>query len=57
MDFKGPFHCREGRCHPLSILDDTSRYALGLFELKGLRMGPAQGCVPKRVGRVGGVIR
>lgn len=28
MDFKGHFPIREGRCHPLTILDDHSRYAL-----------------------------
>lgn len=28
MDFKGHFPAREGRCHPLTILDDHSRYAL-----------------------------
>ncbi len=30
MDFKGHFALREGRCHPLSVLDDHSRFALGL---------------------------
>jgi len=31
MDFKGHFALqRGGRCHPLSILDDCSRFALGL---------------------------
>ena len=28
MDFKGHFALREGRCHPLTVLDDHSRYAL-----------------------------
>jgi transposase InsO family protein len=34
MDFKGHFPLtdrRAGRCHPLTILDDHSRYALGLW--------------------------
>jgi transposase InsO family protein len=32
MDFKGHFELlRGGRCHPLTILDDCSRYAVGLF--------------------------
>jgi transposase InsO family protein len=32
MDFKGHFATQdERRCHPLTILDDHSRYALGLF--------------------------
>lgn len=30
MDFKGHFEAAEGRCHPLTILDDHSRFALGL---------------------------
>lgn len=28
MDFKGHFAMREGRCHPLTLTDDHSRYAL-----------------------------
>ncbi len=30
MDFKGHFPLREGRCHPLTVLDDHSRFSLGL---------------------------
>jgi transposase InsO family protein len=30
MDFKGHFAMGEGRCHPLTVLDDHSRFALGL---------------------------
>ena len=30
MDFKAGWPCGTGRCHPLTILDDHSRYALGL---------------------------
>jgi transposase InsO family protein len=30
MDFKGHFALGQGRCHPLTILDDHSRYALEL---------------------------
>lgn len=30
MDFKGHFPAAAGRCHPLTVLDDHSRYALGL---------------------------
>jgi transposase InsO family protein len=33
MDFKGDYATREGRCYPLSLLDDHSRYAVGLFAL------------------------
>jgi transposase InsO family protein len=31
LDFKGHFPLSSGRCHPLSVLDDHSRYVLGLF--------------------------
>lgn len=30
MDFKGHFALERGRCHPLTILDDHSRFAVGL---------------------------
>jgi transposase InsO family protein len=30
MDFKGHFALPQGRCHPLTVLDDHSRYSLGL---------------------------
>ncbi len=30
MDFKGHFPLMEGRCHPLTVLDDHSRFSLGL---------------------------
>jgi len=30
MDFKGHFALASGRCHPLTVLDDHSRFALGL---------------------------
>lgn len=30
MDFKGHFATATGRCHPLTVLDDHSRFALGL---------------------------
>lgn len=33
MDFKGHFPGAPGRCHPLTVLDDHSRYALGLEAL------------------------
>lgn len=34
MDFKGDYRLPNGRCYPLSILDDHSRYAVGLYALK-----------------------
>jgi transposase InsO family protein len=33
MDFKGEFRMNYGTCYPLSIIDDHSRFALGLFGL------------------------
>lgn len=35
MDFKGHFPLATGRCHPLTVLDDHSRYALCLGALEG----------------------
>lgn len=34
MDFKGEYRLPGGTCWPLSIVDDHSRYAIGLFGLK-----------------------
>ena len=33
MDFKGDYPVAEGRCYPLSLLDDHSRYLVGLYAL------------------------
>ena len=33
MDSKGKYPLRDGQCHALSILDDHSRYAVGLYAL------------------------
>ena len=33
MDFKGPYRTTLGRCCPLSVLDDHSRYLVGLYAL------------------------
>jgi transposase InsO family protein len=33
MDFKGKYAVAEGVCHPLQVLDDHSRYLLGLWPL------------------------
>jgi transposase InsO family protein len=30
MDFKGHFPLQQGRCHPLTVLDDHSRFSLGV---------------------------
>ena len=33
MDFKGDYGVKEGKCYPLSFLDDHSRYLIGLWPL------------------------
>lgn len=45
MDCKGKYPLEDGECHPLSILDDHSRYAVGLYALPGLDGERAQGCL------------
>jgi transposase InsO family protein len=46
MDFKGQYPVEGGAwCFPLSILDDHSRYAVGLFAMRGTAAGPAQAAV------------
>ena len=39
MDFKGHFALARGRCHPLTVLDDHSRFALGLEACSDERAG------------------
>ncbi len=38
MDTKGHYPLPRGRCHPLSVVDDLSRYAVGLSALSTLHM-------------------
>ena len=45
MDSKGKYPLREGECHPLAILDDHSRYAVGLYALGELRAEQAYPCL------------
>jgi transposase InsO family protein len=43
MDSKGKYPLMDGECHPLSIVDDHSRYAVGLYalpELSGAKAFP-----------------
>ena len=44
VDFKGPVKLAEGLCHPLSMIDDHSRFAVGLFPLAGQRTQPVKAC-------------
>ena len=43
MDFKGDFPLRHGRCYPLTILDDHSRFSLGLVACANQRRETVQG--------------
>jgi transposase InsO family protein len=43
MDFKGHFALETGRCHPLSILDDHSRYLLALVACGDEQQATVQG--------------
>jgi transposase InsO family protein len=43
MDFKGHFETGSGRCHPLTVLDDHSRFNLGLFACPDERDGTVRG--------------
>jgi transposase InsO family protein len=42
MDYKGHFATGAGRCHPLTVVDDHSRYALGLRACGDEREGTVQ---------------
>jgi transposase InsO family protein len=45
MDFKGHFPMARGRCHPLTVLDDHSRYSLGLEACKDEQDITVRGCL------------
>jgi transposase InsO family protein len=45
MDYKGHFATRAGRCHPLTVVDDHSRYALGQ-RIAGCALKYLEGCMP-----------
>jgi transposase InsO family protein len=53
MDSKGKYWIEEGECHPLSILDDHSRYAVGLYPLPELEGKQAQPCLVQTFRRYG----
>src|SRR5262249_318454 len=50
MDYKGHFTLAQGRCHPLTVIDDHSRYALGLRACRDESQ-------PTGKGEVGGIFR
>jgi transposase InsO family protein len=45
MDTKGKYPLPQGECHPLSVLDDCSRYAVGLYALSVLNTESAWPCL------------
>src|SRR5262245_1603547 len=45
MDFKGDFAIGRGRCHPLTVLDDHSRYALGIVACSNEQDGTTRQCL------------
>jgi transposase InsO family protein len=45
MDGKGPYRASDGTCYPLSILDDHSRYAVGLYALPAFTAERVHGCL------------
>ena len=54
MDFKGHIRLNEqGRCYPLSILDDHSRFLIGLFALDSTRTKPVLSCLEQVFGQYG----
>jgi len=53
MDTKGKYPLADGECHPLSILDDHSRYAVGLYALSALRIEQAYPCLVETFERYG----
>jgi transposase InsO family protein len=53
MDSKGKYQVSGVLCHPLSILDDHSRYAVGLHALPELRMERAWPCLVETFRRYG----
>jgi transposase InsO family protein len=53
MDFKGEWPIMEGKCYPLSIIDDCSRYAVGLFALTNQRSVSVKECVEKTFNEYG----
>jgi transposase InsO family protein len=53
MDFKGHFAMEAGRCHPLTVLDDHSRYALAIGACDNERTGTVRGQLERIFARYG----
>lgn len=53
MDFKGEYRFTGGRCCPLCIIDDHSRFALGAFALEGQTGDTVHHCLVTTFNRYG----
>ena len=53
MDFKGDYRLGRGRCYPLSLLDDHSRYVVGLHAVAGLDTATVRRCLVNTFERYG----
>jgi transposase InsO family protein len=53
MDSKGKYPLQDGECHVLSILDDHSRYVVGLHALPQLKGEKADACLVETFRRYG----
>jgi transposase InsO family protein len=53
MDFKGDYPLQSGRCYPLSILDDHSRFLVGLYALGDQTAESVSGCLVDTFERYG----
>jgi len=53
MDFKGDFPTGAGRCHALTVLDDHSRFSLGLMACANEREATTRAALTKVFGRYG----
>jgi len=53
MDGKGKYRSKDGTCYPLSILDDHSRYAVGLYGLTAFTAEQVYPCLVRTFERYG----
>jgi hypothetical protein len=53
MDFKGEYHLGNGNCYPLSILDDHSRFTVGLYGLPNQRGESVNDCLVRTFDKFG----
>ena len=53
MDTKGKYPLANGECHPLALVDDHSRFAVGLYALRALTTEQAYPCLVQTFERYG----